>query len=43
MADQTRRRVLGGETVPAPEKIVSLFEHVTHYATVPTHAAFDGG
>ena len=26
VVDQTRRRVLGGETVPAPEKIVSLFE-----------------
>jgi IS5 family transposase len=24
--DQTRRRVFGGETVPAPEKIVSIFE-----------------
>ena len=26
VVDQTRRRVLGGETVPAAEKIVSLFE-----------------
>jgi hypothetical protein len=23
---QTRRRILGGESVPAPEKIVSIFE-----------------
>ena len=26
VVDQTRRRVLGGETVPAQEKVVSLFE-----------------
>jgi IS5 family transposase len=26
VVDQTRRRVLDGETVPAPEKIVSIFE-----------------